>query len=322
MQRTTGTRFGLGLLLGTGAMIAAAPTASAQNCITDTTAGVRELPAASCGLDMTLSVPQACTAAGSSCGLILQFHGIALKGVVQERNTNLQRLAAEGDVPFVVLTPTAAVQGPIRRFLTADTERIRSVALEAVQKLALNPNRVHVEGFSQGGGLAIDFVCRFSDMLASASVVAPAGLGQPELLEANCFQGGMGPKLPIQITQGSQDELVDPASTSALLDRILAANGLDRTQGTVIDMAERITQTRFMSTQGTEIQFIAHEFDGASVGVGHCIPGSFEDPANLMEGTDGGLLGIGQRGSIGCADTDVIRSGPEALEFFIANPKR
>src|SRR6202008_571250 len=110
--------------------------------------------------------------------------------------------------------------------------------------------------------------------------------------------------------------------TAGLLDRVLAANGLDRSKGTVIDMAPNITQTRFMSMRGVEIQIIAHDLDCASVGTGHCIPGSFEDPTKLTDNTDPGALGDGQRGRIGCADDDRIRSGPKALEFFTANPKR
>jgi poly(3-hydroxybutyrate) depolymerase len=321
MQRTRRVRIGLGLLAALAAL-AGSGIASAQDsgCIRDTAPGERTLPADQCGgLEFTVSIPDACAAAPGSCGLIADFHGIALNQQVQERNTNLRRLGRESAQKFVVVTPSAATVGILNRFQAQDPDRIRAVLVEAIEKLGLDRNRVHVSGFSQGGGVAFEFICRFADLVTSAAAIAPAGVAMPAL-EPDCFASN---RTALMLTQGSRDELVDPMQTQRTVDRILAAMGVARSDGVVIKQAMDITVTRFMgrTDQGPrELRLVEHGFIGAEVGAGHCFPGSFERPEDRVRGP--GLAGMAADVKVACDDAGMIRIGEETIAFFTDNPRQ
>ena len=291
------------------ALVGGAQQGSAQDCIQDgssTGTGVRVFPAARCGLDFTVSVPDSCADGG--CGLILDVHGFAMDAGIQDRNTGLRELGRQNG--FVVAQPTARVSGGqgLPSFAgAADADRIRAFAEEAIEAFRLDPAKIHIGGFSQGAGISFDFVCRNADLIASAAPIAGGGTN------ANCFQDG--PPVPILQTNGTSDEFANFAAASRTRDSIVQGMGLQLSDGVVIASGPGITQTRFMNAEGEVYEFIQHEFVGASAGVGHCFPGSFERE-RIVQGPGLGNL------RFACEDDASIRIGEAQIKFYIENPKR
>ena len=276
-----------------------------QSCIDDTSpTDGRVFPAARCGLDFTVAVPQQCPAGG--CGLIVDVHGFAMSADIQDRNTDLRRLGRANG--FVVAQPTAAQgNGNLPSFAAAaDSRTIRAFMEEALETFDLNPSKLHIGGFSQGAGISFRFVCENADLIASAAPIAGGGGG--------CFN--QGPPVPVLQTNGTRDEFANFQLASRTRDAIVAGMGLALSDGVVISSGPGITQTRFMNSRGQVFEFIQHEFIGASAGAGHCFPGSFE---TSTAGTSGPGL---TRFRFACDDDASIRIGEAQIQFYLDNPKR
>ena len=203
------------LLFATAALAAGAcqPMNPGGGCISDTSptgTGTRVFPQASCGLDFTVRIPNAC--ANGGCGLIIDVHGFAMDGNIQDRNTNLRRLG--GDAGFVVASPTARVGGQaLPSFSQAmDANLIADFAREAIGAFNLNPNRIHIGGFSQGAGISFFSICNFPDLYASAAPIAGGG--------GSCFANG--PPIPLLQTNGMRDEFANFAGASNTRSTIVA----------------------------------------------------------------------------------------------------
>jgi pimeloyl-ACP methyl ester carboxylesterase len=297
------------LALGALALLVGARGALAQQaCIQEqdtspTGMQARVLPAARCGLNFSIAVPDPARCPAGGCGLILDAHGFAMSADIQDRNTNLRRLG--NDNGFVVAQPTAA--GATPSFNPAvDGPRIRAFMEQAIQAFGLNPNKIHMGGFSQGAGLSFDFVCQNSDLIASAAPIAGAS-------RMNCFQDG--PPVPVLQTNGVNDGLASFQRASATRDQILAGMGLQLSDGVPIAGGTGITQTRFMNARGQVFEFIQHDFVGASVGAGHCFPGSFETE---LTGMEPGAFDL----RFACEDDQSLRIGEAQVKFYIENPRR
>jgi poly(3-hydroxybutyrate) depolymerase len=311
----------LGLCSFLGVLALLPGAASAQDCIRDpspTGTSARVLPVESCGIEITLSIPDRC--ASESCGLIIENHGITLSAEITDRNTNSRRLGV--DAGFIVAQPTARLNALIgeRAFAAGDEMRLIAFAEEAIRELNVNPNRVHVAGFSQGGGVALRIACMRPDLIASVSLIAPAG-GLP----AGCGQSGL-PVTGMMFTQSSQDQLVAANRTEGTVQRLVTAMGLTPADGTVVKTAENgAAITRFMNGPQT-LQFFRHNFTGASVGGGHCYPGSFEGPQPngdlTPEELDARLATSDdppETLQFACDDARMLRVGEEQIEFFLQN---
>jgi poly(3-hydroxybutyrate) depolymerase len=307
--------------------------ANAQDCLADVSAtgdSFRNFTPTSCGgLTVRISVPDTCTA-GQSCGLITALNGITVPNEVTARNDDLERLGREQG--FVVLR----AQGPINPLLAVggapalrpqDTNTIIDLIEEAQRKLNLDPNRLHVAGFSQGAGAAIAIACRRPDLIGSIAVIAPAGGLAP-----GCGQTGL-PVRGMFFTQSSIDGLVPAARTRGTVNALIRGMGLTQTDGVVLENGAMNSKiTRFMSPEGDVLEFFEHNFGGATFGDGHCYPGSFEGPVPLADVTQAELdrlaaMGLTQADVVGdfqfaCDDDDVIRIGERMAKFFIDNQRR
>jgi hypothetical protein len=353
MNRTATRARGIRLLTVAAAfgMLSFVPgAASAQNapqagggaqtgCIRDaspTGPNGRLIPAAQCGaINFRLFVPEQC--ATSSCGIIVDLPGVTLTAAITDRQTQLsQRGPAAG---FIVAEATAS--GAVLGLPAFDGNAPRNVIAfleEAVRELNVDRNKIHLQGFSQGAGVSLNVLCQRSDLIASASVIAPAGGGP-----ADCFRNGPpGNVQALMFTQSSQDQLVAPARTQQTVNRIIAGMGLTQASGTMIASAARgAVIRRFMNPQGKILQVFTHNDGGATVGNGHCFPGSFEGPqpgaANINNGNPvgsvvqlvGRLLTTGQDPNqivsslqFGCNDQDQLRIGQLNIDFFMMNPRR
>jgi pimeloyl-ACP methyl ester carboxylesterase len=97
---------------------------------------------------------------------------------------------------------------------------------QAIKAFAVDENRVHFTGFSQGGLMTWKFICDHADILASAVPIAA-----PEL---NCFLNGSGPSrsVPIFYISGTEDILAryfhrdNPASAVDTLVRVMYDYGM------------------------------------------------------------------------------------------------
>lgn len=272
-------------------------------CIDSAAPGLRTFPAARCSLDFTVSIPASCPAAG--CGLIVDVHGFAMDANIQDRNTNLRRLGNQAG--FVVAQPTAPVSGGLPSFSTQrDADVIATFARQAILVLGLDPRRIHIGGFSQGGAITFFSICNHADLYASAAPIAAGG-------GAGCFQNG--PPIPFLQTNGTMDQFANFQNASSTRSQVVAGMGLTLANGTAVRSFTGIAQTRFQNARGQLYEFIQHEFVGASAGAGHCFPGSFETAlANVGPGL--GTL------RFACTDQQQLRIGEAIVQFYQANPKR
>jgi len=294
------------LALAASLWTACDPDADAGKCIDDsgpTGTDVRVFPAERCGLDFSVSIPDACQ--GGGCGLVLDLHGFGMDASIQDRNTALRRIGRANG--YVVAQPTGRVGlGGLPAFdlSGADTRSLRNFVLEAVAALKLDPKRVHVEGFSEGGALAMDLACRNPELIASAAVVSSGDL--------RCATRGL--PAPLLHVHGSRDTLIELATAHALRESIVEAMGASVDAGTRVPQSDTLQRTRFENDRGEVYEFVEHSLGGASVGDGHCFPGSFE---TTLDGAGPGVSTL----AFGCAEPSAPPIGVLVMQFFLSHPK-
>jgi predicted esterase len=307
--------------------------AAAQDCLADVSTtgdGFRNFSPSSCrGLVVRISIPERCAENGDECGLITALDGLTVTNEITARNDDLERIGREQG--FVVLR----AQGPISPLLGVggapalrpqDTNNIIELMQEARSKLAIDPDRLHIAGFSQGAGVALQIACRRPDMIASVAAIAPAGA------VPGCGTTGL-PVRGVFFTQSSRDQLVPAPLTRTTVNALVRGMGLTEDDGRVIERgAQGATITRFTSPEGDVLEFFEHNFGGATFGDGHCYPGSFEGPQRLANVTMAELVRLAGMGltnadvdddfQFGCDDDDVIRIGERMARFFEDNLRR
>lgn len=271
------------------------------------------------GIDFDVEVPTAC--AGGGCGIILDVHGLTMSAAMEDANTEMR--ARGGAAGFVVIQPNANPDPPQASWGAADEPKVYDFLTRAIAVYAIDANRVHMTGFSQGGFMTWRFLCAHADLFAS---VAPAAAA------SNCPGGGIGPvspactftgaeipsrKLPILYMHGSADHNYIPFSCAQpQVDAIVSAWGL--TANGVIDSSATFTRTRWSDASGTVLEFLAHDYSSSaqvplvslSKLQGHCYPGS-TDPGNQP----------GQLFSFKCEQPASFVWGTEVVEFFVAHPR-
>jgi polyhydroxybutyrate depolymerase len=302
--RTRKLAIGLFVVAALGTAACEPIAAPGGGCIDSTAPGVRVLPAARCNLDITISVPPSCPAGG--CGLIVDVHGFAMDANIQDRNTNLRRLGNQAG--FVVAQPTAPIAASgLPSFSTQRDAGVLAIfARQAILAFGLNPSRIHIGGFSQGGAITFFSICNHADLYASAAPIAAGG-------GAGCFQNG--PPIPFLQTNGVNDQFANFEGASATRSQVVAGMGLTLEGGMSLRSFPGITQTRFQNARGQLYEFIQHDFVGASAGAGHCFPGSFETTLGMVGPGVGALR-------FACTDAQQLRIGEAIVQFYQANPKR
>jgi hypothetical protein len=293
------------------AAVVAAPLPA--GCISDVTPGQRELTCD--GLSYLLSVPEACI--GRACGLILDVHGGTMSARMQEKNTELGALSLRQG-GYIVAQPNA-VFGLFDA--EVDDAKVRAFAEQLIGVFHIDRARVHMTGFSQGGYMTWRFICKHSDLLASAAPAAAAGEANISF-EVDCsFSGGEVParELDILYMHGRRDALVDFSNVEAKRAAVVARFGLTAVE-TLVDLP-RYKRTRFSNARGTSFELIEHDYAtdaafpaqpplGVAI-VGHCYPGS--DDLTVTE--DGQLM------AFGCLPPTDFTWGESVLAFFRAHPR-
>jgi pimeloyl-ACP methyl ester carboxylesterase len=268
------------------------------------------------GIDYEVEVPPTCAAAG--CGIIVDVHGLTMSGNMQDANTGLRTRGA--DAGFVVIQPSANPDPPQSSWSDADDPKIHDFLLRAIAFYGIDPDRVHMTGFSQGGFMTWRFLCNHADTFAS---VAPAGAASACITagQACSFTGSELPsrELAVLYMHGREEQNYIPwTCAQPQVDAIASAWNL--TSSTVIDSDATFTRTRYSNAGGTVLEFLAHDYHStAQIPFldltelqGHCFPGS-TDPGGAP----------GQLFSFKCEQPTPPSFvwGEEVVEFFVAHPK-
>lgn len=294
-----------------------APMAASDPCFPDPGAGHRVY--ACNGLTFDVEVPAACVAGG--CGIILDVHGLTMSGPMEDANTELR--ARGGAAGFVVVQPSATPAPPQASWSAADEPKVHDFLTRAIAVYAIDPARVHMTGFSQGGFMTWRFLCAHADLFASVAPAAAASscpvIGNPAGQPACTFTGTEVPsrKLPILYMHGRADQNYIPFSCAQpQVDAIVRAWGLS--SDGVVASSPTFTRTRWSDGAGTVVELLAHDYASsaqvplvsASKLEGHCYPGS-TDPGTAP----------GQLFSFRCEQPASFVWGAEVVAFFLAHPR-
>jgi polyhydroxybutyrate depolymerase len=271
------------------------------------------------GLHFDVEIPAACV--GGGCGLILDVHGLTMSAAMEDANTELRaRGAAAG---FVVVQPSANPAPPQASWGAADEPKVYDFLTRAIGALAIDPARVHMTGFSQGGFMTWRFLCTHADVFASVAPAAAASscpvVGNPVGAPACSFTGTDLPsrRLPILYMHGRADQNYIPFHCAQpQVDAIVSAWGL--TADGVIASSPTYTRSRWHDANGTVLEFLSHDYSSnaqvplvtASKLEGHCFPGS-TDPGNQP----------GQLFPFRCQQPASFVWGAEVVAFFVAHPR-
>jgi len=269
------------------------------------------------GVAFDVEVPAQCIVGG--CGIILDIHGLTMSGLMEDANTELRTRG--GAAGFVVIQPSATPAPPQSSWTESDEPKVFDILTRAIAVYGIDPDRVHVTGFSQGGFMTWRFLCAHADVLASvapaaaASNCASAGGAGP--IQAACsFTGQELPsrKLSILYMHGRADENYIPFSCAQpQVDAIASAWSL-HADG-VVSSGAGYTRTRWSDASVT-VELLAHDytstaqvpFVSASELQGHCFPGS-NDPGTQP----------GQLFSFRCEQPAGFMWGDEIVQFFLAH---
>lgn len=132
-----------------------------------------------------------------ACGLIFDVHGWLSNPDLQEGRSNLARLAEERG-GYIVVQP-GELSTPSSWSPGIHYDIVFDFMQQAMTAYAVDRNRIHFTGFSQGGQMTWKFICDHPEIIASA-----APISAPEFY---CFLNGSGPtrNVPIFYISGTTD---------------------------------------------------------------------------------------------------------------------
>ena len=166
-------------------------------CITDVSASSRHHFECD-GVAFKVLLTQQCIE--TACGLVVDVHGWLSSADEQERRSNLARVAEETG-GYIVVQP-GELSTPASWDPAVHYDIIFDFMQQAMTAFAVDRNRVHFTGFSQGGQMTWKFICDHADIIASAVPVSAP--------EVYCFLNGSGParSVPLLYISGTADVLV------------------------------------------------------------------------------------------------------------------
>lgn len=149
---------------------------------------------------------------GEPLPLVLVLHGLGSTGGEIREYLGVDRIAEERG--FLVVHPDGSVDGRGNRFWdatdaccnfigdpTGDADRLARLIADVSAEYAVDPDRVHVVGHSNGGFMAYRLACEHADLVASVASVSGATFADP----AECT-----PTEPVSVLQvhGDADPII------------------------------------------------------------------------------------------------------------------
>lgn len=268
-------------------------SASPGDCISDPTSGERRVD---CGhLSFDLSVPQRCLR--TSCGLIVDVHGRTMSGPMQEANTGLKARGLERG--YIVIQPNANPAPPLSSWDGAtDDATVVDFVEEAIGAFEVDPDRVHLTGFSQGGSMTWRLLADYGELWASAAPAAACGIGLPSAV------------VPLLYMHGTADVLTEYECAEPHVDALREHYGLVA-EGEVVDSSEDHVRLRYGDEAPAIVELLSHDYDnGNAILGGHCYPGS-DDPGEEP----------GQLFTFACGGDEAFAWGGVVIDFFEAHPR-
>jgi polyhydroxybutyrate depolymerase len=274
-------------------------TTTTTACISAVTAGTTIIKCDGFAFDVT--VPDACVAGG--CGIVLDVHGLSMSGKMEDDNTAMRALGAK--YGYVIVQPNANPAPPSSSWNPGtDDDKVFGFLKQAITAFAIDPKRVHMTGFSQGGMMTSRMLCKHADLWASVAPAAGTGC---------TFSGADTPSREVHTLylHGTSDALVAFSVGKAQVDAAVAKWKMTA-QPDVESDAKHVWR-RWKSPTGTVLEFVQHDYQAASfVLKGHCFPGS----KDLKGGEPGQLF------PFGCTEAaPAFVWGEIAMAFFVAHPK-
>ncbi|MDG2045627.1 MAG: hypothetical protein P8J79_00305 [Halioglobus sp.] len=293
-----------------------------SRCINDVSASDRHIYQCD-GVEFKTLVTQECI--DNACGLIFDVHGWLSNADEQEGRSNLARAAVDSGGYIVVqpgeLSQPPSWDGSIHYAIVFDFMQ------QAMDAFAVDLDRIHFTGFSQGGWMTWNFICEHSDIIASAAPISAPG--------GDCFIDRSGPvrKVPIFLISGTEDILIPYYSAEGqwsitdtlvgvlydykMVTQNFSAYDFSATGDIVVDESGRINTaaedvifeivdggqdssflwTRYTDTDGTVLEHLRHTNN-------HVYP---DNPDSLIFPEDPSVW---------------FTVGEAVIQFFIANPRK
>ena len=159
--------------------------------------------------------------------LVLSLHGVLSNAAQQQRYTGWNAIAEREN--FIVVYPEGTpllfgyrwnagealnnerpAMNPARENTPVDDVAfIRALMTSYVNDFCIDPARIYVNGFSNGGGMTAHLACALSDRIAAIGTVAGAFTAIP---------GGCNPERPVSVIafQGGADRIVPPEGNARM----------------------------------------------------------------------------------------------------------
>jgi predicted esterase len=274
-----------------------------NDCVTDVSAGEHKF---NCdGITYLVLVHPQCLK--KQCGLIFDIHGATMSGLQMRDNTLLNEIAPQAGYIYVNPSKVDRNTGGIWD-LNNDADPAKQVLVfdKFIAAYQVNPKRIHVTGFSQGGYTTFYFIAHRNAALASAAPVAGA-LQQPAWAN-DSWQ----PRIPILVMNGNMDTASTIDASNELVDALVT--GLELSGGDVIKSDPLYKWKRYTGTNA-DVEYITHDYGGQAVLAGHCIPGGI-DVAGAPNN-----VGLNATSCTTPVGANYLPWGDTVLQWFIDHPK-
>lgn len=280
----------------------AIPLPVPDDCITKVVAGDHKFTCS--GVTFHVLVDEMCTK--FACGLIFDVHGGTMGGLQMRDNTKLHELAPKHG--YIVVHPSATPEATGGSWdLSADPPKIVDFFQRMAKAFHTDPKRHHVTGFSQGSAVTFYFLCKHSNLLASAAPVSGNSA------DTTCINAAWQPRVPFLFMSGTKDTALTIENANMRVEKMVAE--LKLTGGVQIDGDGHYTRKRWTGEGGMELDYIVHDYGGQAALDGHCIPGGTDKP-----GSPNNLFGIN---ATTCTTGEIkLNWGETALKYFLEHPKR
>merc|ERR1711939_654981 len=282
-----------------------------------------------------VTVPKKCSPK-SRCGLIMDIHGWAMDAQWEEASDYLAKWSKE----YIVVQPQEGVDknwesgaGGSQQWddLHKLEAFLRGAAKAFEYQWILDNKRVHVAGFSQGGFLTYNLLCRASDLICSIAPLGMPSAGKfvgggaakayyntgysldPSAREhKNCFVDGTGPNhmRSIMYHQGKYDCFFAESTAKNTVATIKHLYGMKDVKGKHLSKGKGVDWTRY-SKGSINFEHALYDYQSSVVEMGmalqgHCFPSTLRKGQPKIGGT--------------CGRKDGYTWGDEVLKFFRANP--